>query len=46
MTEKSSTRSHSHEIELDATIEAVWKALIEPAQLKKWYVAGGCPVRC
>jgi uncharacterized protein YndB with AHSA1/START domain len=33
----SKTRSHEHQIEIDAPIEAVWKALTEAEQLINWF---------
>lgn len=31
------TRSHEHEIEIDAPIEAVWKAITEAEQITNWF---------
>jgi uncharacterized protein YndB with AHSA1/START domain len=34
----SDTRSHEHEIEIDAPIEDVWKSLTDDEELTRWYV--------
>ena len=38
MTDQSKTRSQQHEIEIDAPIEAVWKALTDAEELTRWFV--------
>src|SRR5262249_48486691 len=35
--EKTDTRSHVHEIEIDAPIEDVWKAISEADEVTKWF---------
>jgi uncharacterized protein YndB with AHSA1/START domain len=37
MKEPSKTRSHEHQIEIDAPIDAVWKALTEADGLSNWF---------
>ena len=32
------TRSHDHEIEIDAPVEDVWRALTDSEELTRWYV--------
>src|SRR5262245_24841182 len=36
--ETARTRSQEHEIEIDAPIEAVWKALTDAEELTRWFV--------
>src|SRR5262245_47401904 len=36
--ETTKTRSQEHEIEIDAPIEAVWKALTDAEELTRWFV--------
>ena len=31
------TRGHSHELEIEASPEAVWKAITDPEELSKWF---------
>lgn len=35
--DKPDTRSHSHEIEIDAPIEQVWRALTDAEELTRWF---------
>jgi uncharacterized protein YndB with AHSA1/START domain len=37
MSRRKDTRGHVHEIEIEATPEAVWKAITDPAELPNWF---------